>query len=195
MRAGSTSVVPGVDRLRNKRRNPPFGAKPPCLFGAFRLRGLMHNEGVDATPAKESRFGYWHVVLVLVALGALTIFSFGLYFWFMAIALTLLSPFRSRPRIFLPGIALFLGFLVAYVLIAPSSCSQSFTSSQTTGEETVSPVVCTSPIGIEYSEPEQFEPSRSPALIAGVATAVTAAAVTWAVARSRTDPGPESVTS
>lgn len=138
-------------------------------------------------PAKETSFRYWLVVLVLIALGFVTIFSFGMYLWFMAVALTLLSPFRSRPRIFLSGLALFLGFLVAYVLIAPWGCAQSFTENVTTGEETVSSVVCTSPIGIEYSGPEPFDPSRVPALIAGGATAVTAAAVTWAVARSRND--------
>lgn len=136
-------------------------------------------------PPKEASFKYWLVVGVLIALGALTIFSVGLYLWFLAAALALLSPFRSRPQIFLPGLALFLGFLIAYVLVAPWGCSQSFSQSATTGEETVSPVVCTSPIGIEYSGPEPFEPSRTPALIAGSATGLVAAATTWAVIRSR----------
>jgi len=146
-----------------------------------------HNEGMDASPAEGTRFRYWLVVLVLVALGFLTIFSFGMYFWFMAVALALLGPFRSRPQVFLPGLALFLGFLVGYVLVAPWGCSQSFTSNPTTGEETLSPVVCTSPIGIEYSGTEPFEPSRTPAVIAGGATAVIAAGFTSVVARSRHD--------
>lgn len=159
----------------------------PAHAGLSDSWGKTHNEHMGAVPAKVTSFRYWLVVLVLVALGFLTIFSFGMYFWFMAGALTLLSPFRPRPRIFLPGLALFLGFLVAYVLIAPWGCAQSFTANMTTGEETVSPVVCTSPIGIEYSGPEPFEPSRTPALIAGGVTAVVGAAVTWAVARSRND--------
>jgi hypothetical protein len=142
---------------------------------------------MDEAPVRGTSFRYWLAVVVLVALGFLTIFSFGLYFWFMAIALAVLSPFRSRPQVFLPGLALFLGFLVAYVLVAPWGCSQSFTSNPTTGEETLSPVVCTSPIGIEYTGPEPFDPSRTPALIAGGATAVVAAGVTWIVARSRHD--------
>lgn len=142
---------------------------------------------MDASPTEGTSFRYWLVVLVLVALGFLTIFSFGMYFWFMAIALTLLSPFRSRPQVFLPGLALFIGFLVGFVLVAPWGCSQSFTSNPTTGKETLSPVVCTSPIGIEYSGPEPFDPSRTPALIAGGATAVVAAGVTWIVAKSRHD--------
>jgi hypothetical protein len=144
---------------------------------------------MDPASPKATSFRYWVVVLVLVALGFLTIFSFGLYSWFLAVAMILLSPFRSRPRIFLPGLALFLGFLVAHVLIAPWGCAQSFTSNSTSGKDTLSTVVCTSPIGIEYSGPEPFEPSRTPALIAGGVTAVAAAAVTWAVARSRSDRG------
>jgi hypothetical protein len=142
----------------------------------------MHEASVRGTS-----FRYWLAVLVLIALGFLTIFSFGLYFWYMAIALAVLSPFRSRPQVFLPGLALFLGFLVAYVLVAPWGCSQSFTSNPTTGEETLSPVVCTSPIGIEYTGPEPFDPSRTPALIAGGVTAVVAAGVTWILAKSRHD--------
>jgi hypothetical protein len=134
---------------------------------------------------KETSFKYWLVVGVLFAFGVLTIFSIGLYFWFIAIALAVLSPFRSRPQVFLPGLALFLGFLITYVLLAPWSCSQSFSQDAATGEGTVSPVVCTSPIGIEYSGPEPFDPNRPPALIAGGATAIVAAVTTWAVVRSK----------
>lgn len=141
---------------------------------------------MEARPVKETSFRYWLVVLVLVALGFLTIFSFGMYFWFVAVGLTLLSPFRSQPRVFLPGLALFLGFLTGHVVVAPWGCAQSFTSNPTTGEETISPVVCTSPFGIEYSGPDPFEPSRTPAQMAGAATAVIAAGATW-VARSRND--------
>jgi len=160
---------------------------PAHRAGLSDSSGWAHNEGMGTAPAKETSLRYWLVVLVLIALGFLTIFSFGMYFWFMAVALTVLSPFRSRPLIFFPGLALFLGFLFAYVLIAPWGCAQSFTANVTTGEETVSPVLCTSPIGVEYSGREPFEPSRTPALIAGLAAAVTAAAATWAAARSRID--------
>jgi hypothetical protein len=148
---------------------------------------------MDASSPRGTSLRYWLVVLVLISLGLLTIFSFGLYFWFMAVAMILVSPFRSRPRIFLPGLALFLGFLVGYVLIAPWGCAESFTSNPTTGQDTVSPVVCTSPIGIEYSGPEPFETSRTPALVAGGATAVIAAGVTWATVRSRNDRKPTHV--
>lgn len=142
---------------------------------------------MDAASGQGTSFRYWLIVLFLIALGFLTLFSVGMYLWFLAVALTLLSPFRSRPRIFLPGLALFTGFLIGYVLVAPWGCVQSFSANPTTGDEAVSPVVCTSPIGIEYSGSEPFEPSRTPALVAGGATAAAAAGVTWVVARSRSD--------
>lgn len=148
---------------------------------------------MDAAHPKATSLRYWLVVLVLIALGFLTIFSFGLYFWSVAAAMILLSPVRSRPRIFLPGLALLLGFLLGYLLIAPWGCTQSFTSNPATGEETLSPVVCASPLGIQYSGPQPFEPNRTPALIAGSATAIVAAAVTWAMTRRRnitTPPAP-----
>lgn len=128
---------------------------------------------------------YWLGVLVLIALGFLTIFSIGMYFWFIALALIVASPFRARPAIFRSAMALFLGFLLGYVLIAPWGCSTTFTSDSTTGEETLSPVVCTSPVGIEYSGPQPFDPSPAPALVAGGVSAVVASLATRLVAASK----------
>jgi hypothetical protein len=54
--------------------------------------------------------------------------------------------------------------------------------------------VCTSLVGIEYSGSEPFEPSRTPALIAGVVTGLVAAGVTWAVVRSQGHRQPARVT-
>jgi len=140
---------------------------------------------MDAASPGGISLRYWLIVLILGVLGLLTIFSIGMYFWFIAIGLIVLSPFGSRPQIFRPGIALFVGSLIGYVLIAPWGCSQSFTSNPTTGEETVTPVVCTSPIGIEYSGAEPFDPSRTPALVVGGISAVIASAATWLLTTSR----------
>jgi hypothetical protein len=134
---------------------------------------------MDASSSRRTSRRYWLIVLVMIALGILTIFSFGLYFWFIAAGLIVMSPFRARPRVFRSGIALFLGFLIAYVLLAPWGCSQTFISDLTTGEEMLSPIVCTSPVGVEYSGPEPFEPSRTPALVAGGVSAAVASASTW----------------
>lgn len=140
---------------------------------------------MNTNVSRRTSPSYWLIVLVLIALGILTIFSFGMYFWFIAVALIVMSPFRSRPQVFRSGIGLFLGFLIGYVLIAPWGCSQTFTADPTTGEETVSPVVCMSPVGVEYSGPEPFEPSRTPALVAGGISAVVAASGTWLMSASR----------
>ena len=133
----------------------------------------------DATP--RGGLGYWLVVLLLTAVGLLTIFSFGIFVWTVAAAMILLSPFRSRPTIFRPGLALALGFLAGYLLISPWGCRQSFSADPVTGESAESPVVCTSPIGIEYTGPDPFEPSPVPAVIGGGVLATLAAGITLAV--------------
>jgi hypothetical protein len=142
---------------------------------------------MEATSSGGIGLRYWLIVLILGVLGLLSIFSIGIYFWLLAIALIVLSPFGSRPQIFRPGIALFVGFLIGYVLIAPWGCSQSFTSNPTTGDETLTPVVCTSPIGVEYSGAEPFDPSRTPALVIGGISAVVASVATWLLTTSRKD--------
>jgi hypothetical protein len=136
---------------------------------------------MDAASPRGSALGYWLVVLGLLLLGLLAIFSIGLYFWFLAAGLIVLSPFRSRPNVFLPGLALFLGLLFGYVLVAPWGCSQTFSSGG--GVEVTTPVVCTSPTGIEYSGDEPFDPDRTPALITGVVTGVVGAGITWLLVR------------
>ena len=138
---------------------------------------------MDGATSGHATFRYWLFVLALFAFGLLAIFSIGLYFWLAAIGLVLLSPFRSRPRVFVTGVAVLLGLLFGYVLVAPWGCSQSFSANPATGEETVSPVVCTSPAGIEYTGPDPFEPSSAPALLAGGVTAMIAGAVTWVLLR------------
>ena len=142
---------------------------------------------VNTAPAHRTNLSYWLLVVALVAIGFLTIFSIGFLLWFIAVALTVMSPFRSKPRIFRPGIALFIGFLIGYVLISPWGCSQTASFDTATGEETVSPVVCTSPVGIEYSGPDPFDPSRTPALVAGGVTAVVAALVLLLITESPKD--------
>lgn len=137
---------------------------------------------MDAVGPAGTNLRYWLLVGVLVVLGLLTIFSVGLYFWFVAAALVILSPFRSNTRVFLSGLALALGFLFGYVLVAPWSCSQTMSATPNSDVTVTSPVVCTSPTGIEYSEDES---GLVPALIAGGLTGLAAAAVTWALAKPR----------
>lgn len=134
---------------------------------------------VDAESSDRTTLGYWLLVVALVAIGFLTIFSVGIYFWFLAAALVVMSPFRSKQRIFRAGMALFAGFLIGFVLVAPWGCSQSASTDPVSGEETVSPVVCSSPLGIEYSGPEPFDPSLTQAFVAGGVTAIVASMAIW----------------
>lgn len=123
--------------------------------------------------------GYWIMVVALLILGYLTGFTIGPVFWFIAAVMIVLAPFRSRPRIYRTGIAVFMGFILGYLLVAPLGCSQSTESNLATGEQSVSPVVCSSIIGIEYSGPEPFDPSPVPALVTGGVLAVIAGTATW----------------
>ena len=49
---------------------------------------------MGAAAPNGTNLRYWVFALILVALGFLTIFSIGIYFWFIAIALIVASPFR-----------------------------------------------------------------------------------------------------
>ena len=70
-----------------------------------------------------NRFLYWVIVIVLLAFGFLAIFSIGMYFVVLGLALIVLSPFRFRPSVVRPSLALVMGFIIGYALIAPWSCS------------------------------------------------------------------------
>lgn len=129
--------------------------------------------------SQRTSVGYWIMVVALLILGYFTGFTIGPVFWFIAVVMIVMAPFRSRPRIYRTGIALFMGFVIGYVLVAPLGCSQSAESNLVTGEQTVSPVVCSSIIGIEYSGPEPFDPTLVPALVSGGVLAVVAGAATW----------------
>ena len=123
--------------------------------------------------------GYWITIVVLLILGYFTGFTIGPIFWFVAVVMIVLAPFKSRARVFRSGVALFAGFIVGFLLVTPLGCSQTASGDVATGDQTLSPVVCSSIIGIDYSGPEPFEPSVIPALLVGGGLAVVAAGATW----------------
>ncbi len=129
--------------------------------------------------SERTSVGYWVTIVVLLILGYFTGFTIGPVFWFVAAVMILLAPLRPRTRIYRSGVALFMGFAIGYVLVAPFGCSQSSESNVATGEQTHSPVTCSSISGIDYSGPEPFEPSVMPALVVGGGLAVVAAGATW----------------
>ena len=118
--------------------------------------------------SRTSKNSYWGLVLFLVGVGFISILSIGYFFLLMAITLIVLSPFRSRPWVFWPGVVLVLGFVVGYVLVAPLGCTS------TNG----SPWVCRSAVGVEYKGSPQ-----TPGLIGGGVVALAGATIAWVIAR------------
>ncbi len=120
-----------------------------------------------------SRNGYWGLVLALLAFGIVAMFSIGFVFLAIGVTLVILSPFRSSPRIFRTGMALVVGFLFGFLLLAPWSCTASagFDSELrvSTSES------CRSLLGIRNSGS-----SLTPGLSAGGAIALIGAAVVFA---------------
>jgi hypothetical protein len=122
---------------------------------------------------------YWVVVVSLLVLGFLSMFTVGLAFLLLAAAMTVLSPFRSKPRVWWSGMALVVGYLIGYAAVAPWGCSQTATFDVATGVAEEAPTVCRSLIGIEYTGPDGFEPTRTPGVIAGVVLGVLASSAAW----------------
>ncbi len=132
---------------------------------------------------------YWGLVLLLVVFGFITGFSIGIPFLLLGVALAGLSLLRSRPRFFWSGLALVVGFLVGYVLVAPFSCTVTAEFDLTTSLETVSPEMCRSLVGIEYAGSPQ-----TAGLTTGGVLAVVGAAAGWIAGgrQSRANPQPPS---
>lgn len=135
--------------------------------------------------AERPGTAYWVIVVLLVVLGYLTGFTIGGLFWFLALAMILLAPFRSRPRFFATGLALFVGFLVGFVLTAPAGCTQTAELSSPGSDPVMSSVECRSLVGIEYSGPDPFQPSLVLPLGIAVIAAAVAAGTTWYVTGRR----------
>lgn len=131
-----------------------------------------------AEPSSSSENSYWGLVVFLVGFGFITGFSIGIPFLLVGVTLAVLSPFRSRPRVFWPSLSLVVGFLVGYVLVAPFSCSITARSNPSIGTEDLSREVCRSLVGIEYTGSPQ-----TLALIAGGVLAVVGAAAGWIAAQ------------
>jgi hypothetical protein len=122
---------------------------------------------------------YWVIVVSLLVLGFLSMFTIGLAVLLVAAAMIVLSPFRSRPRVWWSGMALVVGYLVGYAAVAPWGCSQTATFDVAAGVAEEAPTVCRSLTGIEYTGPDGFEPSKTPGVIAGVTLGVLAAWAVW----------------
>ena len=101
-------------------------------------------------------------------LGFLAILSIGYVLLLVALRLILLSPFRSQPTVFLPAVALGIGFIAGYVFIAPLTCAS----------VDGSPQMFHNLVGVEYTGSPQ-----TPGLIGGGVVALTVATIVWVIAR------------
>lgn len=112
---------------------------------------------------------YWGVVAVLFGLGLFAVVTMGFVpVLLLALALVVLSPLRARPRSFWTGLALVVGFLVGFVLVAPWSCpfpgSWYGFSPRPPQESVARLLMCDSLVGVVYSGQNPFvEP-----IVAGV---------------------------
>jgi len=111
---------------------------------------------------------YQLLVWVLVVFGFITGFSIGIPLLLLGLLLAGLSPFRANPKVFWPTILAYVGFIGAFILASPVSCSQTVSDLNSIARTT-----CTSLVGINYSGAGNYDPSHLPALI----TAVIAGAV------------------
>jgi len=97
---------------------------------------------------------YWVTVVSLLVLGFLSMFTIGFALLLVAAAMIVLSPFRSRPRVWWSGMALVVGSVVGYAAVAPWGCSATETFDVATGVAEEGPTVCRSLTGIEYTGSE-----------------------------------------
>ena len=114
---------------------------------------------------------YWIVAVALVVLGFVGGFSIGGPFLMLGLAMLALGPLRHRPIVFWPVIAGVVAFNAGFWAVTPLVC----TTTVRHGEE--ASTVCTNLLGIRYAGGAEYNPSLLPARIAGLGSAVAAAAI------------------
>jgi len=129
--------------------------------------------------------GYWIITVVLIAFGFLAALSIGQPFLMLGLAMLVLSPFRTRPLIFWPPLLAVVAYNLAYLVVAPFSCTES-----TDLNGAPAATVCSSLIGIRYTGDAAYNPSLLPAIAVGLAVAAITALVTFLVLRRRYSASP-----
>jgi hypothetical protein len=175
---------------RSRGYGPPFWpvilASAAIGFGVASLSRLVRRgrkAGMPAPPQeiatsrqKASPF-YWLATIAVFLFGFLAIFSIGVPLLVLGLALIVLSPYRGRPAIFWPPLVVVVLFFVAFILVAPLYCSQTFgpqfpgdTNSGPIGQETCSRILLPDTSGPDPS----VWPSILIAAVAGTAGGVVA---------------------
>jgi hypothetical protein len=133
---------------------------------------------------RASSIVYWSAGVVLVAFGAIAIFSIGAPFLLTGVAMLAVGPRRHDRAVLWPALLGVWGFVIAYVLVAPLSCAgTSVPAAQ--GTPVVERTSCTNVLGIDYSGAGPYNPPLLPALLAGLAVGSLVAIATRRALRAR----------
>jgi hypothetical protein len=108
---------------------------------------------------------YWALVVALIAVGVLGLLSIGLPFLLFGIMLAVVSRRRHETGVIVAGVAAIVGFMVGYILVAPTNCVSSANSVDGIEHRT-----CTSILGFGY--PGTDDTGMILGLLAGLAVAV-----------------------
>ena len=131
---------------------------------------------------------YWTLVVLLIVFGALAILTIGLPFLLLGLMLAIVSQRRHETGVVVAGVGAIVGFMVGYILVAPTSCS---TASSIDGIEHRA---CTNILGFGYSGTDTDNLGVILGLLAGLVVAVLFALGTrWLarrIASRRTPPSP-----
>jgi hypothetical protein len=133
---------------------------------------------------------YWAIVVALILFGWFAILSIGAPFLLLGITLAVLFPWRTRRGVLATGIAVVVGLVVGYVLVAPLSCAGSSTAVSVVGEvQSEGTTTCSNILGVTYEGSGIYSPSLLPALLAGIALAAIAGVTTaWLYRRHPAHP-------
>ena len=71
---------------------------------------------------RAGAIAYWTLVVVLIAFGVLGLLSIGFPFLLLGLMLAIVSQRRHETGVVAAGVAAIVGFMVGYILVAPTSC-------------------------------------------------------------------------
>ena len=114
---------------------------------------------------RAGAIAYWTLVVVLIAFGVLGLLSIGLPFLLFGLMLAIVSQRRHETGVVATGVAAIVGFMVGYILVAPTSCISSVNSA-----DGIEHRACTSILGFGYSGTD--DSGLILGLIAGLVVAV-----------------------
>ena len=117
---------------------------------------------------------YWGLAGILVILGLVAIFSIGLPFLTLGIALIVLGRWRGQPRTFGPPVVGVLSFFIGFILITPGTCTATAAAPGDSGGFTT----CSNILGLDYSGEGPYNPPLWPSLVAGLVLATVGTAST-----------------